>query len=325
MKYIKSDSTNPYYNLAAEEYVLSRFRDDDYIMLWQNDRTAVIGKHQNAVEEVNTKQAEELGVRIVRRNTGGGAVYHDMGNLNFSFITGWDPEKNMDYETFLKPVVHALAKFGVKAEKQGRNDLVVDGKKVSGNAQCIHAGRILHHGTLLIDSDLSMMPEILNVQTEKIESKGIKSVRSRVANICEFAEEPIDIERLRQALAESFFENAEIDERIFNDAQLAEINKLAHDKYETWEWNFGSFAGYSYKNSKRFPGGKVEVHLDVKNGVIERCKIFGDFLALIGVEELENAVIGCRAERNELRNALKDIELKRFYGLELDELLECFE
>jgi len=325
VKYIRNDSKDPYYNLAVEEYVHNNFKDDDYVLLWQNDRTVVIGKHQNAVEEVNTQRAEELGVKIVRRNTGGGAVYHDMGNLNFSYITNWDPEKNMDYDTFLKPVVHALFKFGVKAEKQGRNDLVVDGKKISGNAQCIHGGRILHHGTLLIDSDLSRMAELLNVTADKIESKGIKSVRSRVANIIEFAKEPIDAERLKEALTESFFERSEIDERILDETQTAEIKKLAHEKYETWEWNIGSFAEYSFKNSRRFPGGKIEVNLDVKNGIIKRCKIFGDFLALISVEELENAVIGCRADRNELRNALQGFELKRYYGFELEELLECFE
>ena len=325
MKYIKNDSTNPYFNLAAEEYVLNSFRDDDYILLWQNDMTAVIGKHQNAAEEVNAKRAEELGVKVVRRNTGGGAVYHDMGNLNFSFITDWDPEKNMDYDTFLKPVVHALFKFGVKAEKQGRNDLVVDGRKISGNAQCIHRGRILHHGTLLVNSDLSMMPEILNVQTDKIESKGIKSVRSRVANICEFTKNPIDVALLKKALAESFFEGGVIEERTLDEAQITEIEKLAREKYETWEWNYGSFAGYAFKSSKRFPGGKVEVHLDVKNGLIKRCKIFGDFLALISVEEIENAVMGCRADRTELRETLRGFELKRYYGIELDELLECFE
>jgi len=325
VKFIKSDSTDPYYNLAAEEYVLNNFTDDDYILLWQNDRTVVIGKHQNAAEEVNAKRAEELGVRVVRRNTGGGAVYHDLGNLNFSFITDWDPEKNMDYDTFLKPVIRALSAFGVKAEKQGRNDLVVDGRKISGNAQCIHRGRILHHGTLLVNSELSRIAEILNVQADKIESKGIKSVRSRVANICEFTNKPIEMTQLQKALAESFFDGGIIEERTLDDVQIADINKLAREKYQTWEWNYGSFAGYAYKNSKRFPGGKVEVHLDVKNGVIKRCKIFGDFLALISVEQIETAVIGCRAERNELKAALSSFDLKRYYGIDLEELLECFE
>jgi len=325
VKYIQGDRADPHFNLAAEEYVLGSFKDNDYLILWQNDNTAVIGKHQNAAEEINLRRAEELGVTIVRRNTGGGAVYHDMGNLNFSFITDWDPDRNMDYDTFLKPVLRALQRFGVKAEKQGRNDLVVDGQKISGNAQCIQNGRLLHHGTLLVSSDLSMISEVLNVQADKIESKGIKSVRSRVANISEFVTEPIDIGRLMQALQESFFNGGPIDRRVFDEAQIKEIEKLAFDKYSTWEWNFGSFKGYSFKNARRFPGGKVEVHLNVKNGIITQCRVFGDFLALCGVEDIEKNVVGCRVDRGELRRALQGIDYKRFYGFDLEELLECFE
>ena len=325
MKYIRNDSTDPYYNLALEEYVLNTMKDDDYILLWQNDKTVVIGKHQNAMEEVNIRRAEELGVKVVRRNTGGGAVYHDMGNLNFSFITDWDPETNMDYDMFLKPVIRALTKFGVSAEKQGRNDLVVDGKKISGNAQCIHGGRILHHGTLLIDSDLSFLQEILNVQPDKIVSKGIKSVRSRVANIHEYASSPIGVGLLKSALAESFFENSAVCEHALCEAQIGEIKRLAKEKYETWEWNYGSTADYSYRNARRFPCGKIEVNLDVRNGLIQRCKIYGDFLAITGVEELENAVVGCRADRKELKRVLGAFDLRRYYGITLDELLICFE
>jgi len=324
MKYIRNDSTDPYYNLAFEEYVLHTFKDDDYILLWQNDGAVVIGKHQNAAEEVNLGRAEELGVKVVRRNTGGGAVYHDSGNLNFSYITDWTPEKDISYDVFLEPVIRALKRFGVNAEKRGRNDLVVDGKKISGNAQCLHAGRLLHHGTLLVSSDLSVMPEVLSVPDDKFVSKGIKSVRSRVANISRFTKEPIDIALLRQALAESFFEYGIIDERVPGAPDLDEIRRLVLEKYGTWEGNIGSAADYSYKNSGRYPGGKVEVRLDVKKGVIQRCKIYGDFLALIGVEELERAVVGHRTDRNELMDALSGFDLTRFFSITLDELLECF-
>ena len=325
MKYIRNDSTNPYYNLAMEEYVLHTLNDDVYILLWQNDRAVVIGRHQNAAEEVNIRQAEEQDVRVVRRNTGGGAVYHDLGNLNFSFITDWEPDKNTDYDTFLKPVISALSAFGVNAEKQGRNDLVVDGRKISGNAQCIYKGRLLHHGTLLINSELSMMPKILNVQNDKIQSKGIKSVRSRVANICEFANAPIDASRAKQRLLEAFFNNAEVAEHVLSEVQINDIKKLAETKYESWSWNYGFAADYSYKNAKRFPCGKIEVRLSVKNGIIESCGIFGDFMALTGVEALEKAVTGHRMEKNELKHALGGLELQRYYGISMDELLECFE
>ena len=324
MKYIRNEATEPCYNLALEEYVLNTLTDDDYFLIWQNDKTVVIGKHQNTAEEVNSKRTEELGVKVVRRNTGGGAVYHDMGNLNFSFITDWDAEKNIDYDTFLLPVIRALSKFGVNAERQGRNDVVVDGKKISGNAQCIHNGRILHHGTLLVSSDLSVMAEVLNVQTDKIISKGIKSVRSRVANISGYAKGAFSMELLKAAMLEAFSENGSADEYILGASQTAEIGKLAKEKYETWEWNYGKSADYSYKNAKRFSNGTVELNLGIKNGVIERCRIFGDFLALASVEELENAVIGRRVDRNELRQALGAFDLNRYYGISLEDFLECF-
>jgi len=324
VKYIPNESTDPYFNLAAEEYVLHNLKDDDFFMLWRNAGTVVIGRHQNAMEEVDLKRAEELGVRVVRRNTGGGAVYHDLGNLNFSFFTGWSPEKDISYDVFLEPVISALEKFGIRAEKRGRNDLVVEEKKISGNAQCVHGERILHHGTLLVNSDLSVMPEVLSVPCDKIVSKGIKSVRSRVANICEFTKERIDVETLKQALEESFFGNRPAARLILSDSQITGIEELADEKYRTWDWNIGSVADYSYKNARRFPGGRIEVRLDVKNGVIVKCRVFGDFLALIGVEELENAVAGCRPVRRELENALRGFDLPRYYGFTPEQLLECF-
>ena len=325
MKYIRNDSTNPYYNLALEEYVLNSYRDDDYLLLWQNDRAIVIGKHQNTVEEVNVNQAEELGIKVVRRNTGGGAVFHDLGNLNFSLITDWNSDTLINYDSFLKPIINALLRIGIKADRVGRNDLVVEGKKVSGNAQCIHNGRILHHGTLLVQSDLTMMSKVLKVGADKISSKGLKSVRSRVANICEFSKEIINVELLKQAIIETFFEDNIVSELIINTAQKAEIEKLTKEKYETWEWNYGYNAVYSYRNAKRFANGKIELNINVKSGIIIQCKIFGDFMALISVEYLENAIVGNRTDRKEIMLALAGLDIHRFYGITQDELLECFE
>jgi len=325
MKYIRNDSTDPFYNLAFEEYTLHNLKDDDYVLLWQNAPVVVIGKHQNAAEEVDLKRAAELGVKIVRRNTGGGAVYHDMGNLNFSFITDWAPEKDVSYDAFLEPVIRALAAFGVDAARRGRNDLVVGDRKISGNAQCIHGGRLLHHGTLLVDSDLSVLPEVLRVADDKIVSKGIKSVRSRVANINEFTEDIITPAALKEALVGSFFSGGAVGEHVPDGVHTAEAERIAGEKYGTWEWNVGSSPDYSYKNARRFPGGGVEVRLEVKNGVITACKIYGDFLAIVGVEELENAVVGCRQDESELEKALKRFELPQYYGFTLAELIECFE
>jgi len=325
MKYIQLGSTNPYYNLAAEEFVLYNMKDDAYFLLWQNDNTVVVGRHQNVVEEVDVNRAEELGVRIVRRNSGGGAVYHDPGNLNFSFITDWVPDRHTNLDIFLEPVIDVLAELGVTAEKHGRNDLVAGGRKISGNAQYIHGGRLLHHGTLLVCSNLSRMPEVLRPQTDKIVSKGIKSVRGRVGNICEFSKSPITVETLIDALKAAILSDCGTEGYVFTGEQSDRIERLAKEKYETWEWNFGSSADYSYKNSRRFPGGKIEVRLDVENGVIGRCRVFGDFLAIVGVEELESAVTGCRASRSDLGRALAGFDLPRYYGFTLAEFLECFD
>ena len=325
MKYIRNNSTDPYYNLAFEEYVFHTFKDDDYILLWQNDRTVVVGKHQNTVEEVNLRRAGELGIKIVRRNSGGGAVYHDMGNLNFSFITGWNPDMQTDYDTFLIPVIRALSKIGVHAGKKGRNDLVVGGRKISGSAQCIHDGRLLHHGTLLIDSDLDVLSEVLNVQADKFLSKGVKSVRSRVANISEFAKTPCGAQLLMQLILESCAGDNIIDAFVPDNSQISHIEALAKKKYATREWNYGFSTVYSYRNSKRFPSGKIEVHVNVMDGMISQCKIFGDFMALTGVEDLEDAITGSRADRKALKGALEGFDIRRRYGFTLEELLECFE
>ena len=324
MKYIRNDSTNPYYNLALEEYVHYNLIDDDYVLLWQNAYTVVIGRHQNAGEEVNLTRAAELGVTVVRRNSGGGAVFHDMGNLNFSWITDWDEEKT-DYNKFLEPVIAALGGFGLVAEKQGRNDLTAGGKKISGNAQCVHNGRIMHHGTLLVCSDLNVMPEVLSVGSDKFESKGIKSVRSRVRNINDLSASPVDTETLKQALIMSFSRNSGVTEYCLTSGQISEIETLAKNKYMTWEWNIGDSANYSYRNMKRFPGGKAEVQMNVINGQIVGCKISGDFLALVGVEVIEQALTGRRVERANLADALSRVEMNRFFSISQDELLQCFE
>ena len=323
MKYIRLHTTDPCQNLAAEEYVHHEIRDDGCFMLWQNDKTIVIGRHQNVYSEVNIKRAEELGIKIVRRNSGGGAVYHDMGNLNFTFVTEWDHKNGAELRYFLDPIIRALATLGVNAEIQGRNDLVAEGRKISGNAQCIHAGRILHHGTLLVSSDLSVMPELLTVAEDKYESKGVKSVRSRVANISDLASGPLDVERLIRALTSELFTGGAAEEFAFTREQETAITRLATEKYGKWDWNFGSSPDYGYKNAKRFPGGRIETRIDVRDGVIEHCRIYGDFLALIDARELESAVIGCRMRRDELEAALGSFDIPRYFSFTLDELLDC--
>lgn len=325
MKYIKNDSLNPYYNLALEEYVLKNFKDDSYVLLWQNDHTIVIGKHQNTMAEINEKAVNDLGVKIVRRNTGGGAVYHDLGNLNFSYIDHWDGKSDLEFEKFLQPVIKTLDKLGVHAEKKGRNDLLIDDRKISGNAQTVCNHRILHHGTLLLNSNLEMMVEVLNVPKEKIETKGIKSVRSRVANIQEYLKKEILVSEFKTLLLETFFESAEIEEVKISSEQNDEIVKLQKEKYETWGWNFGRSPQGNFFNEERFPGGKIAVEMVIKNGLIVTCKIWGDFLTLLDISEIENAMIGVRHESQAIRKILMQYDLwKYFKEISIDELMTCF-
>jgi lipoate-protein ligase A len=325
MKYIKNTSVSPYYNLAFEEYILNNFKDDDYVLLWQNDNTIVVGKHQNTAEEINQGVVEEFGVNVVRRNTGGGAVYHDLGNINFSFISSWKLENGINYEIFLRPIIKALNSIGVNAIKKGRNDIVVEEKKISGNAQMLIKDRILHHGTLLFDSDLLMMERVLNVAPDKIASKGIKSIRARVANIKAFLDIDINVLQLMDILVKSFFKNSEITEVILTEKQLLEIKTLAKEKYESWDWNYGNSPQSNYMNSMKFEFGKVEINLFINEGLIESCKINGDFLSLRDITDLEKSMVGIKYDINEIRNKLEEFDLSLYFGqATIEEILHCF-
>jgi lipoate-protein ligase A len=325
MKYITNNSFNPCYNLALEEYVLKRLPADDYIILWQNEPTVVIGKHQNAIEEINSTYIKEHGINVVRRITGGGAVYHDQGNLNFSFITRVKNRELLDFKSFTLPVVNALGKMGIEAELSGRNDITIEGKKISGNAQYMYKDRILHHGTLLFDSDLDVVSNALNVKADKIQSKGIKSVRSRVANIKEFLKTDMDINEFKKTIFYYLAFGKTMEEYRLNVEDIEEINRLVNTKYTTWEWTYGESPKFNLKNSKRFSGGKVEILLNIAEGFISECRIFGDFLSLTGVEAIENKLIGIKYQEEDISAVLDSFELSDYFGsISKNEILSCF-
>ena len=320
--YLETGSQDPAFNLAFEEYVLTNRREGAYLLLWQNDNTIVIGQNQNAEAEINRAFVEEHGIHVVRRTTGGGAVYHDLGNLNYSFITDLGNAEQLTMERFTQPIVEALKALGLDAEASGRNDILVEGRKISGTAQRVTRDRILHHGTLLFDADPSMVAGALNVDPEKFRSKSAKSVRSRIGNIRDFLKEDMDLpafwDYLKTALAGSGLEQTTL-----TPEELAEVKALKAGKYDTWEWNFGRSPKYNMTNKRYWTGGGLEVRADVAQGVITDIIFYGDFLAVRGMEEVTEALRGCPFRAEDFGAVLDRFDLSKFFGaISKEEILE---
>lgn len=309
--------TDPQINLAIEEYAVKHLDpNESYLLFYINEPSIIIGKNQNTIEEINTSYVEEQNIHVVRRLSGGGAVYHDKGNLNFSFITKDDGESFHNFKKFTEPVVQALEKLGVKAEMSGRNDLIAaDGRKISGNAQFSTRGRMFSHGTLLFNSEIESVVSALKVRKDKIESKGIKSIRSRVANISEYLDEKISIEQFRELLLRYIFEGEDtIPTYDLKEEDWKKINEISEKRYQNWDWNYGKSPTFNYQHSHRFPIGHIDVRLEVQKGIIVTCKVYGDFFGVGDVEEIERALKGTRYERADLDTALNNIDVKKYFG-----------
>ncbi|MEW8972906.1 MAG: lipoate--protein ligase [Tissierellaceae bacterium] len=326
MKYVENYSNDPKYNLAFEEYCFKNLsRDEDYVILWINGPAIIVGKNQNTAEEINGKYVEENNIKVVRRVTGGGAVYHDLGNLNFSIITNLNGNRVIDFKKYNIPILKALEKLGVNCELSGRNDITIDGKKFSGIAQSIWKDRVLNHGTLLFDTKLDVLSKALNVKKDKIESKGIKSVKSRVTNIKPYIKEDIDMEEFRSLLLKYIFEMEGFTPEKYelSEEEKASIDKLYREKYSTWEWNYGKSPKFNLKNYKRFSFGALDIRLDVKGGIIQDCKIFGDFFGAEDVKDLEDKLKGKRYDRGSLSIELEDEDLIKYFGnITLEEFID---
>jgi len=321
MYFIEGQSHDPAFNLVLEEYLYRNVGEGHpgYFLLWQNAPSIIVGRFQNTAQEVNRPFVEARGICVVRRISGGGAVYHDLGNVNYSFIVPNDEGAPFDFARHARPVIDALAKLGVAAESGGRNDLLIDGRKFSGSAQHMDRRRLLHHGTLLFDSNLSVLEQALNVDEEKFTSKGFKSVRSRVTNILPMLPEPISVEEFIDALRGSLSgtETVSLDE-----AQHTEINRLRQEKYATWEWNWGASPEFTERKVRRFPWGKVEALLNVQEGVIRQARFYGDYFGAENREEIEHALEGRLYREDAVRGALEGFPLERsFKGAGMEEFL----
>lgn len=308
--------TNPRLNLALEEYALRNFSaDTDYLLFYINEPSIIIGRNQNTLEEINQAYVEEKDIKVVRRVSGGGAVYHDFGNLNFSFITNHDVKSLNNFKKFTAPVIKVLKSMGLDAELKGRNDIQVEEKKISGTAQFSTGKRMISHGTLLLDTDLGEVSNALNVKMSKIQSKGHKSVRSRVANISEFLESPMKIDDFRSRLLKGLYEESEDFERYYlSPEEWKAVHELKEEKYDSWAWNYGRSPKFNIQRSKRFSIGEVDLRIFVEKGHIRDFKIFGDFFGKEPVENLESLLVGARYEKEDITDLLKDIELKEYFG-----------
>ncbi|SFN39175.1 lipoate--protein ligase [Proteiniclasticum ruminis] len=306
MRYIISENTDAYFNLASEEYLL-KHTDEDIFYLWRNDNAIIVGTNQNTLSEINVEYVKEKEIKVVRRLTGGGAVYHDLGNINYTFIENSKKSFN-DFRGFCEPITKALNELGVNAEFSGRNDMTIDGKKFSGTAQCKYKNRVMHHGTLLFSSKKSDISGALKPRDIKFTGKSVKSVASRITNISEHLESPMDVLEFRDRIMRSVAGGLD-NITVFDAIEEEKIKKLREDKYSTWEWNYGQSPKFSMTKEGRFTGGTVEVTLDVQKGCIENIRIYGDFFGTVNIHELEEKLIGVKHQEQNVLDALKEVTL----------------
>ena len=314
-RFLDLSTTDPAFNLAAEEYVFSELsRDYAYFMLWQNRSSVIIGRHQNTAAEVNETFIREKGIKVVRRLSGGGAVYHDLGNLNFTFIRD-ETSSRLDLGIFCEPVAAALRELGAPAEVNGRNDITVDGCKISGNAQYVREGRVMHHGTLLFSADLGVAAQALRPSARKLRSKGVASVRSRMATLKEYLPKDTTLQDFKQLLLDKLFAGQPMEHYEWSEADLTAIEKLRLERYDTPQWNYGQSPPCDMNFVDYIPlCGTVEVRLSVRRGLIGKAEFLGDFFTHKDLAPLCGAFIGQTPNEEGFRTALEQVDPSEFIG-----------
>ena len=308
MLLIYNEKTNPFFNLAMEEYLLKNF-DEDIFILWRNESSVIVGKNQNTLSEINLNYIKENSIPVVRRQSGGGAVFHDLGNINFTFIAN-NNDNFSDFKRFTTPIIELLKTLDVNAE-------------FSGNAQYNYKNIVMHHGTLLFTSKISDLSNALKVKPIKLQGKGIKSVKSRVTNISNHLKEPMDVLEFKDLIM-NYLSKTNPNNKYYNLSKLdiENINKLVEEKYNTWDWNFGHSPKYSLYNELKYPGGNVEFNLNVDKGIIKDIKFFGDFFGKCDISHIENLLLNTKHEEESLKTILNSININDYFlGADTDVLV----
>ncbi len=310
---IKDLHTDPYFNLAADEYVMKKFKEDCF-MLWRNEPSIIVGKHQNTLAEINLDYVRENNIKVVRRISGGGAVFHDLGNLNFTFIRNSREGSQVDFRKFTRPILDVLQLMGINAKFEGRNDLTIDGKKFSGNAEHVWKNRTLHHGTLLFSAVMTDLSSALKVNPMKFTDKAVKSVRSRVTNISEHLKEKMDVLEFRDRIMMHIMEMYP-DSKLYRytPEDISGIEILRDEKFSKWEWNFGYSPKYDFEKMIRTEGGSVEFHFNVEKGIIRDIRIYGDFFHKHDIEVVEKSLVGVKHEYDSIIENLSKFNFNDYF------------
>lgn len=321
---IYHQSTDPYFNVATDEYILKQIEEDCF-MLWRNDNAIIVGRFQNTLSEINYDFVRDHQIAIVRRLSGGGAVYHDLGNLNYSFTQKGENTSLANFEKYTRPIIDVLQDLGTNARFEGRNDITIDGKKISGNAEHIYKNKILHHGCILFSSKMKNVSEALNINPAKYVDKAVKSVPKRVTNVSDHLTSPLTVDEFTKKIMEHVLAMDKSNRLYsFTKDDLEKIQKLRDEKYATDAWNFGESPAYSFKKSIRTKGGTLEMNLEVKKGIIEKIKIYGDFFSEKGIHEIEAALVNVHHEEKAIRQVLASFPIeKHFQNIDTGDLVEA--